>query len=81
MNEQIVEAVAQAICRQPGSLCVGFCHEKRCKRAIEYHCEDARTAIRASAPFILDMAKKEWTDSWTIFDCRIAALKERFDRD
>ena len=41
----------------------------------------ARAAINAAAPFILDIAKEEWTDSWTIYDCRILALKERFGRD
>lgn len=46
MNK-IVEAMARAMCRAPGSLCVGFCHVDRCKQATEQHGDAARAALTA----------------------------------
>jgi len=37
--------VARAICHQPGSLCRGFCHMRRCPTAIDRHGADADAAL------------------------------------
>lgn len=54
--DKIVEAMARAMCRAPGSLCVGFCHVDRCKQATEQHGDAARAALAVAAPMVLEMA-------------------------
>jgi hypothetical protein len=76
VTDDLIKAVARAICRQPGSLCVGFCHAVRCKEAIERHGDDARAAIRAAAPMILDMAADVVDDAE--YAGFVRQLKERF---
>ena len=63
-DSQLVEVVAKAICRQPGSLCVGFCHSKRCAKAVELHGEDARAAIAALQPHLSADAERERIVAW-----------------
>lgn len=41
----IREQMARAMCRRPGSLCVGFCHVEHCAEAIEFHGADADAAL------------------------------------
>lgn len=46
-DEVVVERVATAICRQPGSICSNFCRHEKCPEAIRFHSDDARAAIAA----------------------------------
>ena len=63
-DSQLVGVVAKAICRQPGSLCVGFCHSKRCAKAVELHGEDARAAIAALQPHLSADAERGRIVAW-----------------
>jgi hypothetical protein len=47
LTPENVERVARALCRRPGSLCVGFCHSSRCADAIATFGDDATAAIKA----------------------------------
>lgn len=44
-----VETVARAMCRAPGSLCVGFCHSEHCHEAVAQYGEQATAVIAALA--------------------------------
>lgn len=46
-QERLIEAMARAICRQPGSLCVGFCHRSPCTEAVVCYGHAAAAAYTA----------------------------------
>lgn len=50
----IRDEMARAICRQPGSLCAGFCHSRNCRQAIEFHGADATAALTVALPLIAE---------------------------
>lgn len=58
-HDELIGRTAMAICRQPGSLCAGQCHQEICRDAIKIHGTDARAAIRVIAPAVLEEAAKE----------------------
>ena len=64
MTSELIGRVATAICRQPGSLCAGQCHQEICRDAIKIHEADARAAIRVIAPAVLEeaIAQCEWPE-------------------
>lgn len=70
MTDDLIEAVARAMCR----------HEFDDEKHPEYFMEYARAAIRAAAPLILDMAADEVAGSRNEVAavCNINILKERF---
>ncbi len=43
----LIEAMARAMCRQPGSLCVGFCHRSPCAEATACYGDQATAALAA----------------------------------
>ena len=45
MNEELVERVARVLCHDGQGLCVGFCHEQRCRAATEAFGDAARAVI------------------------------------
>ena len=83
-HDEMIGRTATAICRRPGSLCAGQCHQEICRDAIKIHGSDARAAIRAIAPAVLEAAAYEWSDDdqeWTGPEVATAirALKTRYE--
>ena len=92
MTSELIGRVATAICRQPGSLCAGQCHQEICRDAIKIHEADAIAAIRVIAPAVLEEAaammmptnpKHDWTDyarNKARWADDIRALKTRYEQ-
>ncbi len=84
MNDDLIEAVAMALAGQEN---INEVPGKECSEWLrEFYRDDARAAIRAAAPLILDMAAKEaqtcgFTDRESLrnsISYAIRQLKERF---
>jgi hypothetical protein len=65
MKPELVEKVAMALCRGPGSLCVGFCHVTHCKQAVEQYGTAATAAIEAMRDEV-EREIADWLDGLAI---------------